>query len=318
MIRTVEQQSSRLMSQANKGFWSPERLEAPVSFELLAREQHPHCADLMRHKIGECELIALDCPAGTLRSKSEAKASGQLCVLLINRGSVSGLTISGETVFAEGDLLLHEDGARLELQFAAPAQFLMLSLPLAVVRQRLEWLRRLAGLHVSGTHGPGALLSAFMRDAWQGLQRYDGTWSASLCEVLWPMIEMVFTAERANLVEASRSEERRQCLFSFIDKNLCEPDLDTRTMADVTGTSTRYVQMLFSKVGTTPSAFVRNRRLELAAAQLARGGPNISITAVAFNVGFNDLSSFCRAFRKRFDLTPRDYRAGCRSQAIAA
>ncbi|RUX33774.1 helix-turn-helix domain-containing protein, partial [Mesorhizobium sp. M7A.F.Ca.CA.002.09.1.1] len=34
-----------------------------------------------------------------------------------------------------------------------------------------------------------------------------------------------------------------------------------------------------------------------------------SITAIAYEAGFNDLSYFNRAFRRRYDATPSDVRA---------
>ena len=37
-----------------------------------------------------------------------------------------------------------------------------------------------------------------------------------------------------------------------------------------------------------------------------------TVTDVAYDVGFNDLSSFCRAFRPRFSAGPRDHRSGAK------
>ena len=39
-----------------------------------------------------------------------------------------------------------------------------------------------------------------------------------------------------------------------------------------------------------------------------------TISAIAFDVGFGDLSSFNRAFRRAFDATPSDIRQLARSQ----
>ncbi len=71
--------------------------------------------------------------------------------------------------------------------------------------------------------------------------------------------------------------------------------------------------MLFAEMATTPTAFIQSRRLELGRQKAgAAEGSKAAITDVAFDVGFNDLSSFCRAFRRRFDVSARDYRAGRR------
>jgi AraC-like DNA-binding protein len=69
--------------------------------------------------------------------------------------------------------------------------------------------------------------------------------------------------------------------------------------------STRYVAMLFESEGTSFTAFVRDERLERARRMLvnaARGHRLIS--EIAYEVGFNDLSYFNRAFRRRFDMSP--------------
>jgi AraC-like DNA-binding protein len=97
-------------------------------------------------------------------------------------------------------------------------------------------------------------------------------------------------------------------LFAVVDAELCDPEFGTRRLARRLGISARYVQILFAEMATTPTAFIRGRRLALAARQLARDGASRTITDVAYAVGFNDLSSFCRAFRQRFDVSAREYR----------
>jgi AraC-like DNA-binding protein len=62
-------------------------------------------------------------------------------------------------------------------------------------------------------------------------------------------------------------------------------------------------------MASTPSAYIQRRRLERAASRLDKEGGDVTITGIAYDVGFNDLSSFCRAFRRRFDMSPSDYRA---------
>src|SRR5690606_29496281 len=85
--------------------------------------------------------------------------------------------------------------------------------------------------------------------------------------------------------------------------------LDTRQIADRVGVSTRSIQLLFAEMGMTPSAYIQQRRLDRAASRLDKEGGEATITGIAFDVGFNDLSSFCRAFRRRFGMSPSDYRA---------
>ena len=68
--------------------------------------------------------------------------------------------------------------------------------------------------------------------------------------------------------------------------------------------------MLFAGQQTTFSDFVLDRRLALARRRLrdpARAG--LTISAIAYECGFGDLSYFNRVFRRHFAMTPSDARA---------
>lgn len=75
------------------------------------------------------------------------------------------------------------------------------------------------------------------------------------------------------------------------------------------GVTARYIQRLFETEGTTFSDFVRNRRLDLALRLLKDRGRASTITDIAYDAGFSDISSFNRAFRRRFGATPSEIRA---------
>jgi len=75
------------------------------------------------------------------------------------------------------------------------------------------------------------------------------------------------------------------------------------------GISPRYVQMLFEEAGTTFSDFALERRLDAARRMLS--GPRYatwSVTDIALEAGFGDLSHFNRSFKRRYLMTPSDMR----------
>jgi len=76
------------------------------------------------------------------------------------------------------------------------------------------------------------------------------------------------------------------------------------------GISPRYIQMLFEETGTTFSEFALERRLDAARRMLA--SPRYatwSVTAIALEAGFGDLSYFNRRFKRRYLMTPSELRA---------
>lgn len=75
------------------------------------------------------------------------------------------------------------------------------------------------------------------------------------------------------------------------------------------GVTPRYVQILFEEEGTTFGEFVTERWLDVARSMLR--SPRYagwSIAGIAFEAGFRDLSHFNRRFRRRFGVTPSEFR----------
>ena len=73
--------------------------------------------------------------------------------------------------------------------------------------------------------------------------------------------------------------------------------------------TTRYLHHLFSDQDETVARYVLRRRLEACAralkSEVQRGR---TVTAIAFDYGFNSPTHFGRVFRAKYNMTPRDYR----------
>jgi AraC-like DNA-binding protein len=99
-----------------------------------------------------------------------------------------------------------------------------------------------------------------------------------------------------------------------VEAHLSEP-LTLGDLAAWGGVGVRTLQLLFQRHrGCTPSAFVRQRRLNAARCDLLAGGPDVSVTRVAFRWGFNHLGRFAAQYGREFGESPRDtLRRGLRS-----
>jgi AraC-like DNA-binding protein len=103
---------------------------------------------------------------------------------------------------------------------------------------------------------------------------------------------------------------RLRAIKADIAASLHRANLSVDELAASQRVTPRYVQMLFESEGTTFTQFVLAERLLRARRMLT--DPRLadrSITSVAFDVGFQDLSYFNRTFRRRFGATPSDVRA---------
>jgi AraC-like DNA-binding protein len=102
---------------------------------------------------------------------------------------------------------------------------------------------------------------------------------------------------------------RLKAIKSDILENLLSRDLSVEAICARHDITPRYLRMLFAREQTTFSDFVTGQRIALALRRLrdpARVGQTIS--AIAYECGFSDLSYFNRVFRRAFGMTPSDTR----------
>jgi AraC-like DNA-binding protein len=93
--------------------------------------------------------------------------------------------------------------------------------------------------------------------------------------------------------------------------NLDDGNLSATTVAARNRVTVRYLHKLFESEGVTYSEFVLGRRLERAYHNLKNPlHSRRAISTIAFDLGFNDLSYFNRAFRRRYNATPSNVRNG--------
>jgi len=77
--------------------------------------------------------------------------------------------------------------------------------------------------------------------------------------------------------------------------------------------SVRTLHLLFEPTGTSFARHVLRSRLEECRAALL-ASPARAVTDIAFAWGFNNLSSFHRAFQAAFGMAPGDLRASLQDQ----
>lgn len=100
-------------------------------------------------------------------------------------------------------------------------------------------------------------------------------------------------------------------LKNAIEENIDDPTFGVDELCKAMGASRSLLyKKLKALTNTSTANFIRAIRLHKASQLLQDGAANIS--QVAYDVGFNDVSYFSRAFRKQFGVNPRAYRDGGR------
>ncbi|WP_345613305.1 AraC family transcriptional regulator [Pseudonocardia adelaidensis] len=96
---------------------------------------------------------------------------------------------------------------------------------------------------------------------------------------------------------------------THVREHLAEPHLRVEELARRHHVSVSHAYTLFERIGTTPGAYLREQRLLAARTMLSDPRyAHLGVSGIAAVVGFRDLRTFERAFRRRYGMTPRECR----------
>ncbi|MER9180412.1 AraC family transcriptional regulator [Mesorhizobium sp. M0767] len=98
-------------------------------------------------------------------------------------------------------------------------------------------------------------------------------------------------------------------IVKSLEDNFTDPDYSSTDLAEAMGISRRYVDSIFAGMNSTFGKTLLEKRLERC--DLLLRDPQFrsrSVTDIAFESGFNDLSHFSKRFRERFGVAPRQAR----------
>jgi AraC-like DNA-binding protein len=131
-----------------------------------------------------------------------------------------------------------------------------------------------------------------------------------------PSIELLRAVITTQLGYPERAAEplANTLLLRVLDhasRHLGDPELSAESIAAAHFISVRHLYKVLAEAGISLSQWIRSRRLEAARHELAHTRDSVTISSIARRQGFSDMSSFSRAFRAEYGLTPRDWRAYC-------
>ena len=101
-------------------------------------------------------------------------------------------------------------------------------------------------------------------------------------------------------------DRRIRRVITVLDEQYRDPP-SLAQLAETVGLSSSRLAHLFRKeVGMAIQSYVVERRLLMAAMMVVQTDERIS--QIAYSVGFGDVSNFNHSFKRRFGMSPREYR----------
>lgn len=134
------------------------------------------------------------------------------------------------------------------------------------------------------------------------------TMTAHMTELVGLLLQTDAT-EAATALSEGYGSARLQLIQDQVLRRLGDGELTILSVARQAGLTPKQVQRLFGATGVTFSEFVLEQRLLLARRRLSGSGRGLrKISSIAHDAGFGDLSYFNRSFRRRFGMSPSEWR----------
>jgi AraC-like DNA-binding protein len=237
-------------------------------------------------------------------------------VLSFGRGvkHVSAQANGREAVVEAGDAFLLPCGGCASIQVPQGGDFTSLRLPRAALASNVINLHDAYCRRIPRETPALILLKRYLALLeWETEALADPTLQHSAVTHIYDLLAKTLGATRdAEMLAEGRGARtaRLELIKDYIARHLTEACLSVHTVAARHDVSPRCVQRLFDDEGSTFTEYVMEQRLERAHRLLS--DPKLcdrTLTAIAFAVGFNDLSHFQRRFRRRYGATPSDIRA---------
>ena len=170
---------------------------------------------------------------------------------------------------------------------------------------------RMTALRIDTLEGPGAIFRAMSDEIFKLASILSDSTASRIADAL-PHSLGIALSSRADDIPSSPSNLQlfhRERIRAYVRENLHDPALDVERIAQAIKLSSRYIYQLFSDEQMSLMKWVWAERLEACRQDLvAKSLANRPIGEIAYSWGFSDVAHFSRAFKERFDMTPRAYR----------
>ncbi|WAT17757.1 helix-turn-helix domain-containing protein [Aurantiacibacter sp. MUD11] len=285
---------------------------APIEVEVF--DADAFAAQWVSHGIGQLRLLHLHAPAQrvthTGADQAAMRAAPSIQLVYAREGALHTKMGGREFVVEPGQFVLLDNTRFYQMEMTTPHECIDLMMPQSWLERHLPDPGALLARPFDAHKGWGAPLGALLETILS-----DGLDNASLprpmiAEQLGTLLAMATGFEDRGGSSRHRGQLARRILRR-IERGYADPDLSPQGVATEVGISTRYLQSLLAAAGTSFVQELNATRLERASDLL--GDPrfrNLPVSEVAYRTGFLDPGYFTRLFRKRFGITPREWRAG--------
>ena len=264
--------------------------------------------------LAELGVAAFVCDAAEVSRTAQDIARADSDDLLISH-QLSGKAVvvqdGRQAVNERGSFVLLDTRRPFTEVFQTRTKTVVLKVPRQSLEARLGNVAAFTARTMAADNPIAGLASGFLSMLPERLDTLDGPVAVTIAEQALDLVALAFSVETQQSC-SSLSSSRATTLLrlkAVIESRLHEPDLRSAAVAAEAGISIRYANALLSAEGTSIERYIFDRRLERCRRALEDPRhAHRTISEIAFDWGFSDLSHFTRRFRAEFGVSPGEYR----------
>lgn len=262
--------------------------------------------------LGACRLTRLEADRHVVfgeRVTTGTEDPDAIKLILQTEGSASIAQSGVQAPVSANALVIYDPRRPYVLTNSTPVRQLLLQLPRQALPQAA--VERLAAPFTAhaGHDGMCGILLSLMESTMQEIGHLDEARRSSVGQTMIDLVRTMIGEGRPRRLVADPLDLLLARIKAFIAGNIARPDLTVAMIARRMGCSVRYVYRAFEAERLTPSDYIWDLRLQLAAAKLREaGGHSGEISGIAFALGFSSSAHFSRAFRARYAVSPSQWR----------
>jgi len=264
----------------------------------------------MRH-LGGIRLVNCNCePCFGARTASDIRMSdGEYFGLLYIYEGAEIVSHEDKTVeMKSNSFMIWDSTKRIEFKLLSDIKKLTLLIPQDRMRAQFPQIDQHIGKCIGCGSGLNAVVASHIAALGGEMNAIRYGIGDSAIDLSLELITTCLQSTDTHPVSKAR-QDLYDATIRFIHENLDHTELGPTLIAKSFHISTRYLHLLYAENEMSVSNLILNKRLEQCRRQLVHfGNAKDNITNIAFQWGFNDSSHFSKVFKKKYGVTPKEYR----------
>jgi AraC-like DNA-binding protein len=284
-----------------------------MRLDVIPDESVPWRAEIDLHKVPSTFVATfLSTPMTYIRSKAEARSGNSgYTLVMARRDSFRFYGDGQDEVFANGGAVLLFNGRSGSIDAPDGGEMRTVGIDGPMLRAAVREIDERAAHPLGFASAPLRLLDQYIASVLENVP-LDRPLDHAVNTHITDLLALALRPNDEELLHSGQSAVRAArftAMRADILANFSQVRLSAKTIAKRHGVSERYVYLLFEQNGLNFSHAVTAERLRRAMTMLLDPRhATTRISDIALAVGFGDLTTFNRAFRKTFGQTPRDVR----------